>query len=259
MTSNKAPIVAKADTTTTAGVETLSDGEFIVSEVGVSKTTNAIEIALSSDGSKITNVYRSDSYLPGLVHVLIAYTAEDKGCRIDINGKPGIRHYGPASINNAASVDVTLNKIGFGYTAHKTTQTGAIIGDLLMRRYSAILVGNQAVRFMQFGWSALAETNIWPSGPRPDQRPPSDPKASFHGLSYEQPTTITTNHIYTEGGNIFAARSNGEIMKGFQPIWDTEFNYMNPTSLNYLNTSEAGQAPQWTTSGLRVEGSTIRI
>jgi len=71
---------------------------------------------------------------------------------------------------------------------------------------------------MALGWEYFADSTL-------DGR-----KASYLGIGYNQQTTITTNQIYTDGRNIYSVRSNGEILKGYQPIWDTEADYTQETS-----------------------------
>lgn len=78
------------------------------------------------------------------------------------------------------------------------------------------------------------------------------------GLGTEQPSTITTNQITSNNGSIYLARSNGEILKGDRPIWDTEFNYQDSGSVSLLSSSDKTKTV-WTPSGLQVTGTTVRI
>ena len=89
----------------------------------------------------------------------------------------------------------------------------------------------------------------------------SDTRFDYLGISYPQPNTTTTTKIIADGSNIFAARSNGEILKGDRPIWDKEFSFPTPQSVSLLSTSQAieGKTVEWTPEGLRVQGVSVRI
>ena len=100
----------------------------------------------------------------------------------------------------------------------------------------------------------------------------SSKSSSFHSISYARPSTVTTNQIFAEGGNITAARSNGELLKGSRPIWDNEFGFSTPSTVSRLNISQVSSCPAsgesfdpttktvcWTVDGLRIQGATVRI
>lgn len=131
-----APILAKATSTTTSGFEsvTLNMGEWIISEIGYSKNKNAIQFALCENGNNPDFIFESEPYTPGLHHVSLfmrAISGSNNYVQITIDGKPGIHHLGPTTISVTAA-PISLNLVGFGYTAHKVTQVGGIIGDLVL-------------------------------------------------------------------------------------------------------------------------------
>jgi len=130
----EAPIIAKADTITVAGLESITSGEWIITEIGVSKTQNAIRIYFCESSSTVSHIFESLPYTPGKIHVFINYSSYGSFgvVKIDINGKQGFQFIGPNNISDTSS-DITLNKVGFGYTAHKTTQSGAIISELIVK------------------------------------------------------------------------------------------------------------------------------
>ncbi len=245
-----APILAKADSSTASGIETPSNAEFIVSEVGASSTKNAIELALCIGGGAPTHIFRSESYLPGLRHVFISYkeiSASLGFARIDIDGKHGIQFAAPGGLTTQTG-DLRINDIGYDYTAHHATATGSFISDLVVKA-SASTDSQDTIRMFRYGWEFITMTDLL-----------FDEFSTF-GASYLQPSTITTNQIYAEGGNIFAARSNGELVKGSRPIWDKEFTYVDPDSLKFLTISERDdiRKAEWTPSGLKLTGTIITI
>ncbi len=257
-----APILAKATSTTSGGFETITagTGEWIISEIGYSKTQNAIQFALCEAGNDPDFIFESEPYTPGLHHVTLfmrAISGFDNYVQIAIDGKPGTNHLGPSTITPTAAA-ISLNQVGFGYTAHKVTQTGGVIGDLVLKAQ-----GNNpehALLTMRFGLDYATDSLL------------SSKSSSFHSISYARPSTVTTNQIFAEGGNITAARSNGELLKGSRPIWDNEFGFSTPSTVSRLNISQVSSCPAsggsfdpttktvcWTVDGLRIQGATVRI
>lgn len=255
LTPKQAPILAKTTTTVDSnGLETVSasSGEFIVVETGYSNTQNVVKVFLCGTNGNPTHVFQSKPYDIGLHHVFIemtAYSNASSTIRINIDGDRGDTHIAPSAMANTTA-DFTINKVGFGYTAHKTTQSGAIIGDLVLLNGGTSIYGQDlATKVIQFGWEYITVDSL------------RELDAVFHGISYYQPTTVSTTHLFVDGGNVYAARSNGDIVRGFQPIWDNEFNYSSPQSVNGLQVgiTDALNKVEWSTSGLKVTGTTIKI
>jgi hypothetical protein len=106
-----------------------------------------------------------------------------------------------------------------------------------------------------FGYEYLTDTDY------------SDRNFNFFGVSYRQPTTVRTTQVYGQGGNVYIARSNGEILKGVAPIWDTSFNFEDEVGLVYLTTSptddgdwdDVNRDVEWSSEGVKIKGATIRI
>lgn len=260
LTPKVAPILAKATSSTASGIETITAGEWIISEIGYSETQNAIQFAMCEGGGAPTHIFTSEPYLPGLHCIGIVMRPVAAGSdlvNIVIDGKPGTWHFGPATLANGVS-DLTLNNVGFGYTAHQTTQTG-IIGDLVITSsvYSDVI--SHPLKYMRFGWQNIVTDE-------------SDNLPTFNAIAYDQPSTVTTNQVFTIGENIVAARSDGELVSGARPIWDNVFSFNNPSSVSQLNTSTTDPCPAsgeefdatkktvcWTEDGLRVQGATVRI
>ncbi|MHA2279313.1 MAG: hypothetical protein ACXAC5_00270 [Promethearchaeota archaeon] len=251
-----APIIAKANSTTTSTSTSLNTSSFVITEIGYSKTQNAVRAFITSNGTDVSHVVTSEPYNPGLHHVFISFSRTRGRWRIDIDGKTGIQHSAPiTSISRAG--EFSINKIVPGYLAHKTTQVGAYIFDLVFSVISSR--DNESLKAMRYGYEHISFDNLF------------DTRFSYFGMSYAQPTTISTTHIFVDGGNIFAARSNGKIVKGARPVWDKEFNYENLQVVSLLNISQVdtlaeGEQPtkanrfvQWTTNGLRLRGASVTI
>ncbi len=251
-----APIVAKGNSSKTSTVTNLSNSSFIVTEVAYSKTQNAVRVFLPSDGVNVSHIITSEPYLPGLHHVLMTFIQSQGRFRVDIDGKTGILHAGPtASLSNSGGF--RINDIVPGFLAHKTTQAGAYIFDLVFTRYGSR--DNESLKAFRYGYEHISFGKLF------------DSRFSYFGMSYAQPATVSTTQIFVDGGNIFAARSNGEIVQGARPIWDKEFDYPHSDSLRNLTISQEdtvseGQAPasgdrvsSWTPSGLKVQGVSVKI
>lgn len=251
-TPQVAPIVAKANTTISTGEETVtsSQGEWIVSEIGYSKTQNAIQLAVCGGNDGPTDIYISEPYTPGLIHVFVTilYTATSNYARIDINGEFGEQHTTLTNLQtpNATSALVRINDVGFGPTAHKVADGDRYIADLVLKA-NGETNSNQTVNVFRFGPTAILDENA------------DSNRNVFLGLGYTQPETVTTTQIYSEGGHVFVTRSNGEILEGHKPIWANDFTFARQSSVNRLTASNTGLPPQWTPGGLKLQGTTIRI
>jgi len=254
-TTKVVPILAKADTTTASGIEQISgsNGEFLVSEVAVTNSTNAIQVSLCEGNGNPTHIFTSESYIPGVHHVFINFSTETQTLRIDIDGIRGNDHRGPSNIAST-SATLRLNSVEVGYTAHKATQTGGIISDLVIRQSDKD--SSDAMKMFRYGWEKIAETEF------------TTFNYTYSGISYKQPATITTNQIFVSSGSIYVARSNGDLLLGSRPIWDKEFNFENPDVVLELTISKVDdetpsegtqRTAKWTTRGLRLEGTTVRI
>lgn len=262
-----APIIAKSDSAATSDSTTLSNSSFVVTETAYSKTKNTIKVYLSTNGANVSHIVLSESYEPGLHHVLITYIKSQGRLRIDIDGKTGIMHSAPVTSLERAG-DFRINSVAPGFLAHKTTQVGGYLFDLVFTTYAS--QDNEALKAFRYGYEHISYNELF------------DTRFSYFGLSYAQPATISTTHMFVDGGNIFAARSNGEIVKGDRAIWDKEFGYKNPKDVSLLTTSQVDnetstgetavcgdsnsssemiktRIAQWTNQGLCVRGSIIRI
>ncbi len=243
-----APIVAKSDSSTSSdGTKTnLTNASFSVNEVGYSKTQNSIRVYLSDGGTGVTDIANSEPYLPGLRHVLITYIRSQGRLRIDIDGKTGVLHSVPIT-NFQQPGALRINSISPGFIAHKAVQTDGYLFDLVFTTFASL--DNESLKFMRYGHEHITFQNLF------------DARFAYFGMSYSQPTTISTTHIFADGGNLFAARSNGEIIKGNRPIWDREFNFIDQGNVDVLNTSEENEHTEITrdNEGLKLRGITVRI
>lgn len=221
-----APIVAKSDTSINSDIEIVDSGqgEWIISEIGVTEKQNAIRLYMFSNGTSVSHVFDSIPYLPGLHHIYVAYdgSTNDFGeVRLFVDGQPSPKYFGPEALLNTTA-KVRINNCGFGYTAHKTKQTSAILGDLVLRAFGLSSTSQDAITMLRFGWQHITQNDLF------------ETNYTFNGMAYTQPSVVTTNQVLVEGGNIFAARSNGELVKGYRPIWDREENYKTPESLQFI-------------------------
>lgn len=244
-----APIIGIGNSTTVSSRTVLSNATFALTEIGYSKDTNAIRVYLSENGTDVSHVYTSDSYAAGLHHVLITYIRTQGRFRIDIDGKPGILHSAPTtSLQSGASI--RINQLAPGFNAHKTQQVGGYLFDLVFSIYGS--ADNESLRASRYGYEHITYGSLF------------DARFAYFGVAHSQPTTISTTHIFVDGGNIFAARSNGKIVKGARPVWDKEFSYPDPNSLASLTASEVDSEGEarfivWTPDGLKIKGASIRI
>lgn len=253
ITPRVAPIVAKAVSTITDGIEYVSECEFVITEFGYSDTENAIQVTLFDAAHNKLRRFQSEPYKPGkhtvylvienyAVNILTTFCC----ARIDIDGKPGAIVNVQSDISSTGS-PLTINKTCIGHTAHKTTQSG-IISDLVVGNIGGVKDPENSYKYTLFGGKYLCEEGY------------SLSKFSFNGISYQRNETVTTNQILSEGNNIYVARSNGEIQKGFQSVWDNEFNYITPSEVDRLTVKDANKhgSVEWSPDGLKITGATVR-
>lgn len=245
--SKVAPIFAIANSTTSGSKTILSDATVVLTEIGYSKTKNAIRIYLSEDGTNISQVITSAPYnAPGFHHILVTYIISQGRFRIDIDGDVGILHSAP-NVSLQKTGNLRINEIVPGYIAHQTTQTGGYLFDLVFSTYAS--TDNESLKAFRYGYEHISEGTLF------------DSRFSYFGIAYSQPTTVSTTQIFVDGGDVFAARSNGKIVKGARPIWDKAFRYPDPQSVALLNTSETNidKTIEWTSGGLKLKGVSTRI
>ncbi len=251
-----APLIAKSDSSVTSTETHLQNCSFVITEAGYSTTQNVIRVYLSTNGSTVSHIVDSEPFAPGLRNVLITFIQTQGRLRIDVDGRTGILHTAPIT-GLQQTGDLILNSVVPGFLAHKTQQENGLIFDLVFTNLASL--DNEALKFMRYGYEHITFGNLF------------DTRFSYFGFSYSQPTTVTTNQIFVDGDNIFAARSNGEILKGGRPVWDKEFSYPDKRSVALLNVSETDpidlddpnavriRFADPTTSGLSIQGATVRI
>lgn len=243
----QAPVIAKSNSSTTSTETIINTGSFAITEIGYSKTKNALKIYLFEDGVNASHIITSDEFLPGLHHVLLTWSRSRGRIRIDIDGKTGIQHAAPTSSSLSGSGAFRINSIVPGFLAHKTFQTGAYLYDLVFTTFASL--DNESLKAFRYGYEHITFDNLF------------DSRFAYFGMSYAQPTTVSTTQIFVDGGNIFVARSNGKIMKGARPVWDKEFNYADVSSVAKLDTSQIDDTRtlKWTPSGIELRGVSIKI
>lgn len=246
--SKVAPLFAIGDSQKTASQTNVSNASVILTEVGDSKTKNAVRVYLITGGDTVSHVITSKPYsAPGLHHILVTYIRTQKRFRIDIDGETGILHSAPG-VSLQRTGKLRINDIVPGFLAHKTTQTGGYMFDLLFTTYAS--TDNESLKMFRYGYEHITEETLF------------DARFAYFGLAYSQPSTVSTSHIFVDGGNIFAAQSDGRIVKGARPIWDKEANYPNTQSVALLNTSKTdgeSRTIEWTTGGLKLKGVSVTI
>lgn len=245
--SKVAPILALADFVVSGDKTILTNSTLALTEIGYSKTKNAIRVYLTENGTDVSQVITSEPYdAPGFHHILVTYIQTQGRFRIDIDGDTGISHSAP-TVSLQRTGKLRINEVAPGYIAHKATQVGGCIFDLGFSTYASM--ENESLKAFRYGYEHINEETLF------------DARFTYFGLAYSQPTTISTTQIFVDGGNIFAARSNGKIVKGARPVWDKEFRYTDTQSVGLLITSEtdAARTIKWTTGGLRLKGVSVRI
>ena len=254
-TTKVIPILAKANTDRGQPFETVRQGEFIISEIAASETQNAIQFEVCMTGSSPTHVIRSSSYDPGLHTIFILYESAGgnttpsniySNVYILIDGQLDRSHGLPVGQLSNTSAPLYLNQVYHGFTDHKSSHNGAFIANLVIKNNQSSYFLFDAVKYARLGWQSIVEASELVKG------------YNHFGVGFAQASTVTTNQIYVDGGNIYAARSNGEILKGYRPIWDTESDYRNQGDENLL-TSDNPNNLERTSSGLQITGTTVRI
>jgi hypothetical protein len=217
---------------------------FYLGEQAYSKTQNVIVVYMM--GTSTNAIHVSIPYdAPGLHHVLFTYS-DSNIVRIDIDGKKGIEQPS-ASGNFHTSLPLTINNFLPGETPYQTTQVGARIFDLIFT--TGFAQNDEALKAIRYGHEHLTLQSLY------------DTRFVYFGMSYAQPSTVSVTNIFIDGGSVFAARSNGEIVKGTRAVWDKEYEYPDVNGLSLLNTSpiDTEKTLVWTSGGIKIRGVSIKI
>lgn len=244
-TARLAPVLSKANSSEVDGVETISAGEWILCEAGVSATHNAMRLYICSGGTYPTMVVESDPYLPGLHNVHVSYLGQagNSMVSVEIDGASSVYAIGPSAIPTTIG-QLRINSTGFGQIAHKTQQSGAIISELVLR--SSFVDLGDATRIIRYGWDfALSDSTYFD-------------KFAYIGLGYTQPATISTTMIVADGSDMIVARSNGEILRGSRPTWDVEHSFDDERIIPLLRAGNP-DGVSIEDSKLTISGTSIRI
>jgi len=220
------PIFAKAEKATVDGQEIFEDAAFAIIEEAVTETTNRIVLLLSSDGVTISNRINSASYSVGLHHYLIVYDSPNARARIDVDGSLGSWNSAPSSVCSTTST-LKLNAINPNYIVHQAIHTGAVLRDLYFKDEST-LTDEEAIRNMKYGVLYVTDADL------------VDVKFENFAFSFAQPNTIATNAIVASGSTIYLGQSNGNLLKGEQPIWDNDYTFDSIEKIDVLKKSQVG-------------------
>jgi len=210
-TAKTAPVFAKAEKSTVDNQEVFEMGTFIIVEEAYSETQNQLLLMLTEDGVTVSNSIRSTAYTPGLHHYLVTYDDTNGRARIDVDGSFGTWQTATTSLNSSTS-SLKINSINPTYTAHQATGRSTILRDLYFKN-EVSSDETEAIRNVNFGLDYVTDADL------------VDTEFADFAFSFTQPNTIATTSIIVNGSNIYLGRSNGEILKGEQPIWDNDFTF----------------------------------
>jgi len=235
------PIIAKSDKTTNDLSESVTNCSFFVIERSHSSTENQIAVGTSSTGTNIVYAY-SSPYTPGTHLVLITYDSSNNRTRIDIDGIEGT-WTNTAELNVSTST-LKINSINPNYLHHQASGLSRAISELYIKK--EIAKTHESSRLYTYGIDYVVDKTL-----------ARMQFASFPML-LTQPSTITTTRIIAEGSNIYAARSNGVLLKGAQNYWDTELTFDSNKKNTLLNKSDTGTI-SFASDGVTVNGAIISI
>lgn len=251
-----APIVAKATPEIANGTETISSGEWVIMEIGASKTHNAIRLCLCENGESVTKVIDSTPYLPGLHHIAFLYWKNEVNfVTIFIDGKPSNYVSRPSEMIVSHPTDLRINEVIYGHSAHRKIQDGAIISELVVANIGGDNVVSFPLKMMRFGLEFIVESDTLFNDP------------TFNGFVFEQSSTITTKQIIKSGEDVIVTRSDGSFLLGQRPIWDNNIDFNKNEDLLRLKSNVTDDCPPnqdkrtmcLTSTGLHVRGVSIRV
>lgn len=238
------PIFAKAEKSIISDEEILEYATFVVIEQGYSTTTNRIGLILSDNGVDSTVAIYSSAYTVGLHHCVVTFDGNNSRARIDIDGTMGTWQ---AAINSVygSPYNVKINSINPNYVAHQASGRSFILSDLYFKNMGS---ANEieANRNVTFGVDYVTSSTL------------SLVQFTNFAISFTQPDTIATTSILSNGSSIYLGRSNGDILRGDQPIWDIDYNFNSNAKNLALNKSSVGDAT-YSNDGLVLSSSFIKI
>lgn len=246
-----APIISKCNTTVSSGQESvnLSESEWCITERSDSDL-NYIQVQIFNGTKSL--IYKSNSYVPGFHYVFITiYTnSASTYIRVDIDGKLG----NPIFIDDASYVvnmnntisKIKLNKHYIDYTDHITYPELRYISDITIKKYFSHN-SFESVNALRFGSSFIAENDT------------DDTRYGFFSIPTLQPETVDTTKIFSEGSNVYVARSDGSIHKGQKPIWDNYISFNKKDLFKNLNFSNSTTLPEIQSDGIKITKNSIKL
>jgi hypothetical protein len=221
---------------------TISNMSFVISEIASTAETNAIMVRTSGNGSSVAAQTISESYRPGIHHVLFTFLNESFLMRVDIDGKPGT--YTTASVR-APSTSLRINRLVVDSPGHIKFQTPAFLSEVVLLNTGA--VGAEALNHIRYGWQKISDSDLIQT------------RDAAFGVSFPQESTVTTTSIYTEGDSVYVTRSNGKILNGASPIWDREYEFKNDSDLSGLQITKVGTYSIEAGKGALLSGTSVKV
>lgn len=218
-----AAVIAKSDNSSDHYQEEPVNCSFVVVEKAASSTKNCIELQISTDGTAVNKIV-SNSYNVGSHLILITYDSTQQKARIDIDGYPG--EFQNVGIMHSSISDLKINAINPNYIEHQKSVTGRVISELFLSDEVATNFLSQ--RLYTYGLDYIVDDNL------------SEVEFDSFAALLSQPSTINTNKIVSQGSTIYLARSNGELLKGEQKIWDNQISFESPERNISLKKSNTG-------------------
>jgi hypothetical protein len=249
--SSIVPIVSKCNTSVSSTQETcvLSESEWCITERS-DLDKNYIQVQIFNNTKSL--IYKSDTYIPGFHYIFITMFTDTSSTyiRVDIDGKLGT----PVFIDDATYVvnmsntisKINLNKNYIDYVDHLYSSNNRYISDLTMKKYFSHN-SFESVNAIRFGASFISENDT------------DDTRYGFFSIPSPQPETVDTTKIFSEGSNVYVARSDGSIHKGQKPIWDNYIAFNKKEILKNLNFTNKKNNPEIQSDGIKITKNSIKL
>lgn len=236
-------VISKSEKAVVSEEEILETATFVIIEEASTEITNKLVLLLSADGTSNVRI-ESNEYTPGLHHYVVTYDSLNQLARIDLDGIKGTSQAAPGILFGSTNT-LKINSTNPNYLTHQASGRTKLLRDIYFK-VIPIDDESESLRNVKYGVEYVTNSIL------------IDTDFVGFGTSYTQPNTIATTSIIANGSNVFIGRSNGDLLKGEQGIWDNEFVFNLDKKNNMLN-NYGPSNPSYSDNGMTLSQTFVKV
>lgn len=235
------PVIAKADKTVSGGLESISGAAtFYIVEKAASATTNKMSISICDSIPFPPVTFETGAYLPGTHHFCLTVSLKNNTAEVYLDGKLSVTSE-DIIVVEPCSAGLKLGSINPNYVAHQSSEE-SVIADLIL--VDEPMAQEDIVKVMVFGVDYFTDDET------------SNYQMQSFPIAYSRPCTTETTKILSTGGDVYVYRSNGDILKGEQSIWDNGFDFSSDKKISDLTSFGS---VEYSADGCVIQNGFVRI